>query len=174
MNILSMLSLVGGVSETTGSRVATAQATIGLKDGKLYFSSTGFGSQTPEGGMVTGMLLNSGELDLTSIPGSGDVTISINLDDDVWNAGYRFPSDIYQAVAIAFYPANSTTAPTPVFGQASWPAEFDAPSFSNGGKTLVFIDKDDDSSTYEYSIALSKSGARFVLDPKIKNGGQNK
>ena len=175
MNILSRLFLVGGVSETTGAaptRIASANATIGLKDGKLYFASSGFGSQTPEGGMVTGMVLDSGELDLSSIPGAGDVTISINLDDAVWAAGYRFPSDIYQAVAIAVYPSNSTSVPPAVFGLGSWPNEFDAPVFDDGGKKLVFIDKDDDTNTYEYSIAVIKPGGeRIVLDPKIKNGG---
>ncbi len=61
-----------------------------------------------------------------------------------------------------------------MFGQESWPSEFDAPSFADGGKKLAFVDKDDDSRTYEYSIAVnSPGGKRIVLDPKIKNGGQD-
>jgi len=175
MDILSKLLLVGGVNETvdtTQPSTASAWASIGIKDGALYFSANGF-HQTSGGGESGGMALGSGELDLSVIP-PGDVTITIKLDDEVWNAGYRFPGDIYQAVAIAYYPPNSTSAPAPVFGQENWPAEFDAPSFAEGGKNLVFIDKDDDQSTYEYSIAINKPGGeRIVLDPKIKNGGQD-
>ncbi len=176
MNIFSRLLLVGGVNESigaTGTTTATANASIGLKNGQPYFASAGYGYQTTGGGSGSGILLDSGELDLSSIP-KGDVTISINLNDDVWSAGYRFPGDVFQAVAIAFYQPNSTTAPTPVFGQPHWPAEFEAPSITNGGKTLTFIDKDDDSATYEYSIAIEKpGGGTVVLDPKIKNGGQD-
>lgn len=175
MNILSKLLLVGGVNESgdpSQTRIARANATIGLKDGKLYFSAAGFYQQSG-GGVSSGIVQDSGELDISHFS-KGDVNISINLDDEIWNAGYRFPSDIYQAVAIAYYPPDPTTIPEAVFGQESWPSEFDAPSFADGGKKLAFVDKDDDSRTYEYSIAVnSPGGKRIVLDPKIKNGGQD-
>jgi len=171
MNILSKLLLVGGVNETADpTRTASAWASIGLKDGELYFSGSG-NHQTSGGGMSGGIVKGSGELDLSGMP-KGDVDISIFLEDEVWNAGYRFPSDVYQAVAIVYYPPNSSTAPEPVFGQGNWPSEFDAPSFTEGKKKLVFVDKDDDNSTYEYSITVIKPGGeRVVLDPKIKNTG---
>lgn len=175
MNILSQLALVGSVNETTDptqTRIARANATIGLKNGQLYFSAAGFYQQSG-GGVSSGIVQDSGELDISHFS-KGDVDISINLDDEIWNAGYRFPSDIYQAVAIAYYPPNSTTTPPAVFGQQNWPSEFDAPNYTDGGKKLTFVDKDDDSNTYEYSIAVNKpGGGRIVLDPKIKNGGQD-
>lgn len=176
MNIFTKFLLVGGVNETVGAtptRTANAQATIGLKNGTPYFSSTGIGSHTAGGGTMSGMTLDTGDIDISNI-GPGDVNFSINLDDDAWNAGYRFPGDVYQAIAIAYYPPNSTTPPAAAFGQSNWPDEFDPPSISDGGKKLVFIDKDDDKNVYEYSIALNKPGGGIiVLDPKIKNGGQN-
>lgn len=175
MNLFSIMSLVGGVNEAAGgshTRVARANATIGLKNGQLIFASSGFYYQPGNGGSSSGMVLESGELDISNMRG-GDVSISIALNDEIWNAGYRFPSDIYQAVAIAYYPPNSTNVPPAVFGQANWPGEFDAPSFADGGQKLQFVDKNDDDSTYEYSIAINKpDGQRIVLDPKIKNGGQ--
>ncbi len=121
--------------------------------------------------MSTGIVKDTGELDLSHFP-PGDVSISINLEDAVWNAGYRFPGDVYQAVAIVVYPPGSTTTPSPVFGHNNWPAEFDAPSFTAGGQKLAFVDKDDDVNAYEYSIAVkAPNGTITVLDPKIKNGG---
>lgn len=174
MNLLSKFLLVGGVSEADATQTSTASAfaTIGLKNGTLYFASAGSGGPTSSGGRVSGIALGTGELDLTGIK-PGDVNVSINLDDDVWNAGYRFPGDVYQAVAIAYYPANATTAPAPQFGQQNWPGEFGAPSLSDGGKKLIFVDKDDNNDAYEYSIAVNKpGGGTVVLDPKIKNGGQ--
>jgi hypothetical protein len=174
MNLFSQLLLVGGVGDTGGTQSAHAHATIGLKDGKLYFSDSGFSAQTSGGGTVSGITLDTGELDLSAIPLGSDVTITIVLADEIWNAGYRFPSDVYQAVAIAYYPAGTTTPPPAVFGSGNWPGEFLAPSFTEGGKKLVFIDKDDDRSNYEYSIAVNNPGGqRIVLDPKIKNGGQD-
>ncbi len=175
MNIFSKLLLVGGVNETVGAtptRTARVSVTIGLKNGSPYFSGSGFYVLTSGGGTQSGIVKDTGDVDISDM-GSGDVSFSIDLDDEVWNAGYRFPSDVYQATAIVYYPPNSTTPPAAAFGQTNWPAEFDAPSISGGGKKLVFVDKDDDDSAYEYSIALNGPGGRIVLDPKIKNGGQN-
>jgi len=191
MNIFSKLLLVGGVNETADpTRTANAWASIGLNNGELYFSASG-DSQTSGGGYSGGMVKGSGDIDISSgggysggmVKGSGDIDISrfskgdvnfsIFLEDEIWNAGYRFPSDVYQAVAIAYYPPKSTTVPPAAFGNNHWPPEFGAPSFVDGGKKLVFVDKDDNNSAYEYSIAVIKPGGeRIVLDPKIKNGGQ--
>jgi len=172
MNILTQFLLIGGVNEPVDStRIASVSVTIGLKDGVPHFSASGFSLQQGRG-MSSGIVLNTGDVDVSNM-GTGDVTFTIRLDDEAWRAGYRFPSDAHQAVAIVYYPPNSPTAPDPVFGTGSWPAEFGEPGFSDGGKNLVFIDKDDNSDAYEYSVALNGPGGRVVLDPKIKNGGNN-
>jgi len=172
MNILSKLFLVGGVNETADpTRTANAWASIGLNNGELDFTASGDG-QTSGGGHSGGIVKGSGDIDISSFS-KGDVDFSIYLEDEIWNAGYRFPSDVYQAVAIAYAPSNSTTVPPAAFGKNNWPPEFGAPSFVEGGKKLVFVDKDDNNNVYEYSIAVIKpGGGHIVLDPKIKNGGQ--
>ena len=173
MNILSKLLLVGGVNDAADpTRNANAWASIGLNNGQLDFTASGE-SITQNGGQSGGIGRGSGDIDISSFS-KGDVNLSVYLEDEIWNAGYRFPGDIYQAVAIAYYPPGSTTTPPVSFGQENWPAEFDAPGFSEGGKRINFVDKDDDVNVYEYSIAVIKPGGeRVVLDPKIKNGGQD-
>ena len=69
------------------------------------------------------MVLNSGNIDLSSFP-PGNVLITVTLGDDAYNAGFRLPTDGYQAVALAIDPPGAPTAPAPVFGQGNWPAGF--------------------------------------------------
>jgi hypothetical protein len=175
MNIFSKLLIVGGVNETGGAtptRTARVSVSIGLKNGSPYFSGSGFYVQSG-GGTQSGIVKDTGDVDISSL-GSGNVSFTINLEDDVWAAGYRYPSVAHQAIAIVYYPSNSTTAPAAVFGSGSWPVEFTEPSISGDGKKLEFVDADNNDNAYEYSVALSKpGGGTIVLDPKIKNGGQN-
>jgi hypothetical protein len=155
------------------TRTASVSVSIGLKDGAPHFASSGFSSTTDAGGMVTGIVANSGDVDISNI-GAGNVSFSISLDAEAWGAGYRFPSPAHQAIAIVYYPANATTAPAAVFGPSTWPAEFSEPSISADGKKLQFVDADDNDNAYEYSVALNKpGGGTIVLDPKIKNGGHD-
>jgi hypothetical protein len=116
------------------------------------------------------MVLNTGNIDLSSFP-PGNVLITVTLDDDAWNAGYRLPTDGYQAVALAIDPPGAPTAPTPVFGQSSWPAGFMMPAVSADQRSVSWTDLESDQNVYEYSIGLQGPNGRVVMDPKIKNGG---
>jgi hypothetical protein len=155
--------------------IGSANITVTMTNGAPAFGTVSEGACAPGGGScVSGINTNAaGNVDLTGFP-PGDITINVNLDSSVTGAGYSFPSDPYQAVAIVVIPAGSITAPIPVFGQANWPAEFDAPSVS--GATLSFVDKEDDQQAYEYSIQLQGPNGMLVMDPKIQNGsgGGNK
>ena len=146
---------------------------IGIVDGAPKFMGESSTVCHADGrcGMSSGISLTgiSGDIDLSHFT-PGDVTITISLGSDAYNAGYRFPSDVYQAVALVVIPEGATSTPDPVFG-GPWPAEFGAPSVSADLRTLTFIDKDDDTETYEYSIAINGPGGRVILDPKVKNGG---
>lgn len=157
--------------EAAAAPIGSANVTVAMTNGQPAFGTVSEGACAPGGGScVSGINLNAaGNVDLSGFP-PGDITININLDGSVTGAGYSFPSDPWQAVAIAVIPPGSVTAPVPVFGQANWPAEFDAPSVS--GATLSFVDKEDDQNAYEYSIQLRRSdGSMMVMDPKIENGG---
>lgn len=147
--------------------IGSANVTVTMTNGQPAFGAVSEGA-CAGGGCVGGVNLNAaGDVDLSGFP-PGDITINVNLDASTTGAGYSFPSDPWQAVAIAVIPPNSTTAPVPVFGQANWPAEFDAPSVS--GASVSFIDKEDDQNAYEYSIQLQGSdGSMTVIDPKITN-----
>lgn len=152
--------------------IGSANVTVTLTNGAPAFGSVSEGACAPGGGCIGGINLNAaGDVDLTGFP-AGDITINVNLDSSVTGAGYAFPSDAYQAVAIVVIPAGTVTAPIPVFGQANWPAEFDAPSVS--GATLSFVDKEDDQQAYEYSIQLQGPNGMMVMDPKIQNKVETK
>lgn len=152
--------------------IGSANITVTLTNGVPAFGAVSEGACAPGGGCVGGINTNAaGNVDLTGFP-PGDITINVNLDSTVTGAGYSFPSDPYAAVAIVVIPPGTVTAPIPVFGQANWPAEFDAPSVSSA--TLSFVDKEDDQQAYEYSIALQGPNGALVIDPKIQNGTENK
>jgi predicted component of type VI protein secretion system len=152
--------------------IGSADITVTLTNGAPAFGTVSEGACAPGGSCVGGINMNAaGNVDLSGFP-PGDITINVNLDSTVTGAGYSFPSDPYQAVAIAVIPPNSTTAPIPVFGQANWPAEFDAPSVASA--TLSFVDKEDDQQAYEYSIQLQGPNGMMVMDPKIQNKVETK
>ncbi len=150
--------------------IGSANVTVTMTNGAPAFGAVAVGACAVGGGCVSGVNLNAaGDVSLAGFP-PGDITVNVNLDDSVTGAGYSLPSDPYQAVAIVVIPPGSVTAPIPVFGQANWPAEFDAPSVS--GASIVFVDKEDDQNAYEYSIQLvAPGGAMMVMDPEITNGG---
>jgi len=151
--------------------IGSANITVTMTNGAPAFGTVSEGACAVGGGScVSGInLAAAGNVDLSGFP-PGDITINVNLDNTVTGAGYSFPSDPYAAVAIVVIPAGSITAPVPVFGQANWPAEFDAPSVTSS--SVVFVDKDDDQQAYEYSIQLQRSdGSMLVMDPKIQGGG---
>ena len=149
--------------------IGSANVTVTMTNGQPAFGAVGEGFCITGGACMGGINLNAaGDIDLSWFP-PGDVTINIALDSSATGAGYSLPGDPYQAVAIAVIPPGTVTAPIPVFGQANWPAEFDAPSVSNGA--LSFVDKEDEQDGYEYSIQLQGPGGLVVMDPKITNGG---
>lgn len=163
--------MVEAVEEDAGTSSATVA--VGLDaNNKLHFASAGYYSSRG-GGTQSGILLDSGEVDISNLP-PGDVTFTITLNDDAYDAGYRFPSDPWQAVAIAYWEPGNPNPPTPVFGESNWPAEFTDPAVTADLRTLNFIDHDNDDAAYEYSIAVNGPGGRYVLDPKVQNGGQDK
>lgn len=161
-------------AETDPNQIGTANIAITLNAGEPAFGSVASGFCAPGGGCAGGINLDAeGNVDLSQFP-AGDIEISVAFDDVSWAAGYRFPSDPYQAVAIVIWPAG-TTEPTPTFGQASWPAEFQAPTVSPDLRTLTFIDDDADQQNYEYDIGITAAdGSRIVMDPEIKNGTNTK
>ena len=149
--------------------IGSANVTVTLTNGAPAFGTVSEGACAPGGGCIGGIDTNAaGNVELSGFP-PGDITINVNLDSTVTGAGYSFPSDPWQAVAIVVIPAGTVTAPIPVFGQANWPAEFDAPSVSSS--TLSFVDKEDDQQAYEYSIQLQGPNGMMVMDPKITNSG---
>jgi hypothetical protein len=154
---------------TDPNQIGEAEVTVSIKDNALYFSYVGASFKTP-GSEVGGMLLDSGDIDLSGFP-PGDVLITAQLDDLAYGAGYRFSSDGWQAIAIAVDPPGDPVAPTPVFGQANWPAQFLAPVVSPDQRSVSWTDLDSDQNVYEYSVAVSGPDGVVVLDPKIKPGG---
>ena len=153
-------NLVGGV-----------EVTVSIKDGKPNFSSLAEHFKTPGGGEMGGMLLlTSGDIDLSGTP-HGNVQLMVVLDDGAYGAGYRFPSDPWQAVALAIDPPGAPVAPTPVFDRAQWPAAFAPPSVSSDQRSVTWVDLESDLNVYEYSVAINGPTGRVVLDPKIMPGG---
>lgn len=154
--------------ETDSAPIGSANVVIGLQNNAPYFSQASEGF-CQNGGCQGGIVLNSGDIDLSNFP-PGDVTITVTFDSAASGAGYRFPSDAYQAVAIAVA-APGGPPPTPVFGSSNWPSDFDPPSVSGDGLTLTFVDEEEDQDVYEYSVGLNGPNGRVVMDPKIENGG---
>ena len=112
------------------------------------------------------MALNTGNIDLSSFP-PGNVLITVTLDDDAWNAGFRLPTDGYQAVALAIDPPGAPTAPTPVFGQSSWPAGFLMPAVSADQRSVSWTDLESDQNVYEYSIGLQGPGVEAFVEQDL-------
>lgn len=152
------------------NQVGNVTVTVSLKDGKPYFSQMGESFTTPAGGRMTGIVLGTGDIDLSGTP-HGDVQLVVTLDDIAWNAGYRFPSDPWQAVAMAIDPPGAPVAPAPVFDRALWPAGFMPPEVSGDRRSVSWTDLEADQNVYEYSVAVTGPNGTVVLDPKIKPGG---
>ena len=152
------------------NQIGTASISIGWQNNALVFASAGEGFCVTGGGCQSGIALNTGDVDLSSFP-PGDVLITVTLDDDAYNAGFRLPRDGYEAVALAIDPPGEPTAPAPVFGQGNWPAGFLAPAVSPDQREVSWTDLESDQNVYEYSIGLDGPNGRVVMDPKITNGG---
>jgi hypothetical protein len=154
---------------TNPNQIGTAGIAVGWQNNALVFASAGEGFCV-KGSCQSGITLNTGNVDLSSFP-PGDVLITVTLNDDAVNAGFRFPTDGYQAVALAIDPPGDPVAPAPVFGQANWPTGFLMPAVSSDQKSVSWTDLESDENAYEYSIALNGPNGRVVMDPKITNGG---
>lgn len=155
-----------------GPRQARAAITLNENNAPAFGASSGGGS-TPNGGCVSFInLAAEGNIDLTGF-GRGNVALSISLDDKIWGAGYRFPADPFQAIGIAIVPPGSPTSPVPQFGKQYWPnQEFGWPSIANGGRTVNFVDVDDNDDVYEYGINLVAPNNEIILmDPRVENSG---
>lgn len=159
--------------ETQGN---SSGISIGLVDGAPKFVAEhsvtcNLNGQCGESGGIS-LIGTSGDIDLSEFP-PGDVAVSVSIGDDAYNAGWRFPSDPYQGVAIVIYPENGAK-PDPVFG--TWPSngEFGTPSVSADLRTVSFKDHDNDGLRYEYAVAINGPGGRVVLDPKITNKNLDK
>jgi len=150
---------------------AWAEITLDASSQPAFGASGGGGCVN--GGCFSGInLAAAGNIDLSHFP-PGNVALTIKFDDKAWAAGYRFPSDVWQAIGIAVIPPGSITDPIPGFGQQHWPIrEFTAPVFSDGGQSIIFTDYEDDTDVYEYAINLIRpNGSPMLLDPRIQNGG---
>ncbi len=154
---------------TDPNQIGSATVTISVKDNAPYFSLMSEGWEA-NGGAAGGMVLNTGEIDLSGFP-AGDVLITVQLDDLAYGAGYRFSADGWQAVAIAEDPPGAPVAPTPIFGQANWPVQFQPPAVTADQRSVSWTDLDSDKKVYEYSVAVTGPNGVVVLDPKIKPGG---
>lgn len=150
--------------------VGNVTVMVSYKDGKLYFSQMGESFRTPGGGQMSGMVLGTGDIDLSGTP-LGDVALVVQLDDLAWDAGFRFPADPWQAVALAVVPPGAPVAPQPVFDRALWPAAFAPPTVSADRRSVEWTDLEADQNVYEYSVAVAGPQGIVVLDPKIKPGG---
>ncbi len=160
--------------------IGSATVTIGLdtaKNNAPYFASASAGFCNPGGGCAGGIAMDTGDVDLSGFP-PGDVTITVSLGDDAYNAGYRFPAAPFEAIGIAIWPAGATTEPpdfTPMFGANSWPrSDFQPPSISGDKRSVTFLDEESSENAYQYAVAIDGPGGRTILDPEIKNGGKNK
>lgn len=157
--------------------IGSATVTVGLNpanNNALYFASASAGFCNPGGGCAGGISMDTGDVDLSGFP-PGDVTVTVSLGDDAYNAGYRFPADPFQAIGIAIWPAGASTEPpdfTPLFGANSWPhSDFQPPAVSGDKRSVTFLDEESEENAYQYAIALDGPGGRTILDPEIKNGG---
>lgn len=156
--------------------IGAAGITLSLANGVLWISAGGAGYNPPAGQVLADtptappiVRTDGGDIDLSGFP-PGDVQITVSIDDSVVNGGYSFPADAWQAVTLAVVPAGQP-APPPVFGQATWPANFLPPTVAADQRSVTWIDTDSDQNVYEYSFALDGPDGRLVIDPKIKPGG---
>jgi len=156
--------------------IGAASVTLSLSNGVLWISAVGAGYNRPPGEVLAAtptappvVRTDGGDIDLTGFP-PGDVQLTVLIDDSVFNGGYRFPADAWQAVALAVVPAGQAAA-TPVFNQANWPGNFLPPSVAADLRSVTWIDTESDQNVYEYSFALDGPDGRLVIDPKIKPGG---
>src|SRR3990167_2586018 len=159
--------------------IGSATVSVGLnKDNgnALYFASAAAGFCNPGGGCAGGISLDTGDVDLSGFP-PGDVTVTVTLDDDAYNAGYRFPADPFGAIGVATWPAGQSTEPPdfePLFGANAWPRQdFQPPSVSGDKRSVTFLDEESSEDAYQYAVAVDGPGGRTILDPEIKNGGKN-
>lgn len=160
--------------------IGSATVTIGLdknNNNGLYFASAGVGFCNAQGGCGSGITLNTGDVDLSNFP-AGDVTVTLTIDDDAANAGYRFPAAPFEAIGIAIWPTGATTEPpdfTPMFGANAWPrSDFQPPSVSGDKRSVTFLDEESAEDAYQYAVAVDGPSGRTVLDPKITNGGHGR
>jgi len=157
--------------------IGSATVTVGLNaanNNALYFASAGAGFCNPGGGCAGGIAMDTGNVDLSGFP-PGDVTVTVSLGDDAYNAGYRFPANPFDAIGIAVWPLGATTEPpdfAPLFGANAWPRQdFQPPSVSGDKRSVTFLDEESSEQAYEYAVAVDGPGGRTLLDPKITNGG---
>ncbi|MBP6596372.1 MAG: hypothetical protein KA187_10145 [Arenimonas sp.] len=160
---------VAMVAAANPAPIGSATVTVSVKNNAPYFSQMSEGWRTSDRG-AGGMMLGTGDIDLSGFP-AGDVLITVQLDDLAYGAGYRFSTDGWQAVAIAADPPGAPVAPTPVFGQAHWPAQFQPPAVTADQRSVSWTDLDSDQNVYEYSVAMTGPNGVVVLDPRIKPGG---
>lgn len=160
--------------------IGSATVTIGLDTNnanKPYFAAAGAGYCNPGGGCAGGIAKDTGDVDLSGFP-PGDVTVTVTLGDDAYNAEYRFPANPFEAIGIAIWPAGATSEPpdfAPLFGANAWPnRDFQPPAISGDKRSVTFLDEESSEEAYQYAIAIDGPGGRIVLDPQIKNGGQTK
>jgi hypothetical protein len=156
--------------------IGGASVTLSLRDGVMWFSAGSAGHNAAPGQVLAAtdtpppiVRTDGGDLDLTGFP-PGDVQLTVTIDDSVVAGGYLFPADAWQAVALAVDPPGQPAA-TPVFSQANWPANFQAPAIAADRRSATWIDTDSDQNVYEYAFALEGPNGRLVIDPKIKPGG---
>ncbi len=154
--------------------VGTATISVGLKNGAPYFASAAAGYCIPGGGCAGGIQTDTGNVDLSGFP-PGDVPVTVSLDDDAYNGGYRFPADGFQAIGIATWPAGAATEPPdllPLFGRAEWPnGGFGAPTVTGDQRSVSFTDLESDETAYQYAVAVNGPAGVKILDPRITNGG---
>ena len=169
----SVQPMVEAETASCGPLHASAQITLD-EENQPAFGAAGGGGQTPNGGCISGIdLLAKGNIDLSWFPPGVNVKVTIQIDQKAAAAGYRFPSDPWQAIGMAVVPPNSTTSPIPRYGREYWnDSEFTWPSVVDNGLAVTFVDKDDDCQVYEYGVQLVQPGGGLVdLDPRVQNGG---
>lgn len=157
--------------------IGSATVTVGLNatnNNALYFASSSAGFCNPGGGCAGGIATDTGDVDLSGFP-PGDVTVTVALGDDAYNAGYRFPANPFDAIGVATWPAGQSTEPPdflPLFGANAWPRQdFQPPSVSGDKRSVTFLDEESAEDAYDYAVALDGPSGRIILDPTIKNGG---
>ncbi len=124
---------------TDPNQIGTAGVLIGWQNNALVFASASEGFCVTGGGCQSGMVLNSGNIDLSSFP-PGNVLITVTLGDDAYNAGFRLPTDGYQAVALAIDPPGAPDCAHAGVRTGNWPAGFLMPAVSSDQKSVSWTD----------------------------------